>query len=103
LVVGSLMVRRRLGVGLGLASVWKLYVASGLSAAVCYPVSFLVRVPQLSLVAGAVAFVVVFIPILALLKSMSEQEMASLRVYLGVSPLVSKPLELALRYYGMFA
>jgi stage V sporulation protein B len=103
LVVGSLMVRRRLGVGLGLASVWKIYAASAVSGAACYPISFLVKLSQISLVAGFAVFVVVFIPVLALLKAMNQEEVAALRGYFRFSSVVSTPLDWAIHYYDLVA
>jgi hypothetical protein len=82
---------------------WKFYLAAALAAVVCYPVSWLVKTPQLSLVAGAVAYVVLFIPFLALLKAMTKDTLGALRSYLGFSPIVSRPLEVAIRYYELVA
>ena len=99
LAIGTLMVRRRMGVGLGLSSVWKVYVSAILTAIVCYPLSWLIRTPEVSLVAGAVAYIVVFVPVLALLRTLDRGSKDALRGYLGFSPVISKPLSLAIRYY----
>ena len=53
LAIGTWMVRKRLGVGLGLTRVWKFYLASGLAAVLSWPLSWLVHTPQLAVVAGA--------------------------------------------------
>jgi O-antigen/teichoic acid export membrane protein len=96
---GTWMVRRRLGVGLGLTSTWKVYLSAGLTAVICYPISLLFRTPEISLVIGAVAYVLVFIPVLSILRTMDKDAITSLRSYLGFSSLVSRPLEMAIKYY----
>jgi O-antigen/teichoic acid export membrane protein len=101
--LGTWMVRRRLETGLGLASTWKFYLAAALASGVCYPLSWLIRTPELSLVAGAAAYLILFIPFLALLKTMTKDTLGALRGYLGFSPIVSRPLDLAMRYYEFFA
>jgi O-antigen/teichoic acid export membrane protein len=101
--LGIRMVRRRLETALGLASTWKFYLAAALAATICYPLSWLIKTPELSLVAGAIAFLVLFVPFLALLKAMTRDTLGALRSYLGFSPVVSRPLELAIRYYELVA
>ena len=101
LVVGTWMVQRRLEAGLGFARVWKFYLASGVAAALSWPLSWLVRTPELAVVAGAAVFVILFIPLLALLSALDEADIGALRGYLEFSALASKPLELAIKYYKM--
>ena len=97
--IATLLARRRLGVGLGMGRVWKTYAASFVTALVCYPLSWLIQLSVLSLFVGAVVFVVIYIPILALLRSIHSDDIDTLRRYLGFSPIISRPLELALGYY----
>jgi len=99
LVVGTWMVRKRLGAKLGLARVWKFYVASAVAAALSWPLSWLVHLPELALVVGAVVFVVLLVPLLALLGALDENDIGGLRGYLAFSAAVSKPLDVAIRYY----
>ncbi|MDG6903055.1 MAG: oligosaccharide flippase family protein, partial [Nitrososphaerota archaeon] len=103
LALGTWMVARRLGTRLKLGPVWKLYVSAAVAAVITYPISFLIKTPEISFVAGAVVYVLLFIPLLALLKTMSKEGMASLRSYLGFSPAVSRPLEYVIRYYYLVA
>ena len=103
LVVGTWMVQRRLESELGLARVWKFYVASAVAATLSWPLSWLVHLPELSLVAGASVFVLLFIPLLALLRALDEADIGALRGYLAFSSVVSKPLEIAIRYYELIS
>ena len=101
LVVGTWMVRRRLQTGLGLTRVWKFYAASGLAAALSWPISWLVHTPELAVASGALAFVVLFIPLLALLRALDEADIAALRGYLKFSAVISRPLEALIWYYKL--
>jgi hypothetical protein len=95
------MVRKRLEAGLGLTRVWKFYVASGLAAGLSWPLSWLVHLPELAVATGAVVFIVLFIPLLALLRALDETDIGTLRGYLEFSTVVSKPLEAAIWYYNL--
>lgn len=101
--IGTSMVRRRLGVGLALASGWKIYASAAIAAVVCYPLTWLIGIPQVSLVVGAVVYVMVFIPLLAVLRTMDTTSIQALREYLGFSKVVSRPLEMAISYYDYFS
>lgn len=103
LAVGTWMVRRRLGVGLGLESGWRIYLSAVISALISYPISWLVKTPQISLVLGAAVYVAVFIPILAALRTMDKDAIEALRRYFGFSKVFSWPLGIALRYYEVVA
>ena len=99
LAVGTWVVRKRLGTELNLSGVWKFYFASGVAAAICWPITWVVHVSYLAVGAGAVAFVVLIIPVLALLGALDEKDIASLRGFLGFSAVISRPLEFAISYY----
>jgi len=101
LAVGTLRVRRRLEAGLGLMKAWKFYVGSALAAALSWPLSWLVHTPEFAVAAGALVFVLLFIPILALLRALDEEDIGALRGYIGFSAVVSKPLEAAIWYYKL--
>jgi hypothetical protein len=60
-----------------------------------------VHTTELAVVAGAAAFVVLFIPLLALLRALDEADIGALRGYLEFSAVVSKPLEAAISYYRL--
>ncbi len=100
--VGTWVVTKRLKGALNLRRAWKFYLASGLTAGITWPLSWLIGSSVLSLVAGATAFVLVFIPMLALLRALDESDITALRSYLGFSSWVSKPLEAAVAYYEVF-
>ena len=51
------------------------------------------------MVAGASVFVVLFIPILALLRALDKADIGALRGYLEFSAVVSGPMEAAIWYY----
>ena len=99
LAAGTWMVHQRLESRLDLSRVWKSYAASGLAAAFSWPLSWLLHTPELALVAGAVVFVILFVPFLALLSALSEEDINELRGFLGFSALISTPLEAAISYY----
>jgi len=99
LAVGTWLVSTRLEVRLRLFGVWKFYLASGLAAGLSWPLSLVLHTPELALVAGAALFVVLYVPILALLSALSVADIGELRGYLEFSAAVSKPLELAISYY----
>jgi O-antigen/teichoic acid export membrane protein len=99
LIVATILVKRRLQMPLGLTRTWKVYASAGVAAVVCYPISWLVMIPQVSVAAGAVAFVFLFIPLLAAFRSLSGEDIVALRGYLGFSKLVSRPLGVAVGYY----
>lgn len=101
LAVGTWLVQRRLEAGLRIASVWKFYLASGVAAEISWPLSWLVHTPELAIVAGAAVFVILFIPLLALLRALDEADIDALRGYLEFSAVASKPLELAIKYYKL--
>ena len=103
LVVGTWVVARRLEGGLGLRRAWKFYSASGLAALLTWPLSWGVSLPQVELVAGAAAYVLLFIPLLALLRALDDADLSALRGYLGFSSWVAKPLAVAISYYRFVA
>jgi hypothetical protein len=51
--------------------------------------------------AGAAAFVILFIPLLALLRALDEADIGALRGYLEFSAVISRPLEAAIWYYKL--
>jgi O-antigen/teichoic acid export membrane protein len=103
LTMGVLMVRRRLRARLGLTSPWKIYLSAWLAAAAALPIALFVGQPEISLVFGAVVFVAVFIPILAVFRTLNDEAIDALRGYLSFSKMISQPLEIAIRYYRLIA
>jgi len=99
LTVGTWLVHRRLASRLDISRAWRFYAASGLAAAVSWPLSWLLHTPQVALVGGALVFVALFIPFLALLSALDEADIDELRGFLGFSELISRPLEAAIAYY----
>jgi O-antigen/teichoic acid export membrane protein len=99
LSVGTMMVQRRLEVRLSISGVWKFYAASGVAALVSWPISWLVHTPELALASGAVVFVILLVPFLALFSALSDAEVNELRAFLGFSSVVSRPLDVAISYY----
>ncbi len=97
--LGSLMARSRVGKGLGMFGAWRIYVAAGATAAVCYPLSLLVRQSEVTVAIGALAFLVLYVPALALVGALDKEDMGTLRGYFSFSPMLSRPLEIAIRYY----
>ena len=82
-----------------LFGVLKFSLASGLAVGLSWPLSWLLHTPEVALVAGAVLFVAVFIPLLALLSALSEADIDELTECLEFSAAVSKLLEVATSNY----
>jgi O-antigen/teichoic acid export membrane protein len=101
LLFGTWMVKRRVMLGWGIFSVWRIYVASAITAAVCYPLSWIVGSAELSVVLGAAVFFILFIPLLALLKAVDVEHLKMLTGLFSFSSLLSKPLEIAVKYYEL--
>ena len=99
LAVGTWLVARRLDAKLRLPRVWKFYATSGLAAGLSWPLSWLIHTPELSLGTGAVVFLILFVPILAIFSALSEEDLNELRGFMGFSKFVSRPLEAAISYY----
>src|SRR5207247_1688476 len=94
---------RLLGRGIFVPSVGRIYLAGTLAAAVVYLFAFL-RAPAIpTLLGGALLFTVLYIPLLALTKALTPEELPTLEVYfMNVGPF-SVLLSLFLRYYRLFA
>ena len=101
LAVGTWLVAKRLGARPSLPRVWKFYAASGLAAGLSWPLSWLLHTPELALVAGALVFVILYIPALAMLSTLNEAELREIRGFLGFSAVISKPLGVAISYYSI--
>ena len=99
LSVGTWLVHRRLESRLDLSRVWKFYAASGLAAAFSWPFSWLLHTPEVALAGGAVVFLVLFVPFLALFSALGDADIDELRGFMGFSALISRPLEVAIAYY----
>ncbi|MDE1858185.1 MAG: oligosaccharide flippase family protein [Thaumarchaeota archaeon] len=97
--VSTRMVGRELGVWPRGGRLWRFYAASGASAALSWPASWLVPVPALALGCGAVLFVLLLIPLLALLSALDGAEVRELRGFLGFSPAILRAFGVAVRYY----
>jgi O-antigen/teichoic acid export membrane protein len=103
LVVAWGMIGRRLGSNVTLLKVWRVYLASGVAAVLVYPVSFLHLHPIIVTVIGGALFLVLVIPVMALIKAVSRQDMLALdSLFRGVRP-VSRLFGLVSRYYEVFA
>ena len=101
LSVGTWLVRTRLEYTLDLPRVWKFYAASGLAAALSWPISWVLHTPVFALIGGAVVFVALLVPFLALLSALSEADIEELRGFLKFSAVVSRPLDAAISYYEL--
>lgn len=99
--VGTWMVRRDLGEWPRVGGVWKFYLAAGVAAGLSYPVSWLIPVHWVALVLGAVVFVLLFVPLMAMLSALDRGDVKELEGFLGFSPLVLRVFGAGVRYYDL--
>lgn len=97
---GTWIVHRRLKAELSLARVWKFYVAAGLAAGLSWLISFPIHIPELVVIVGGLVFIILYIPLLALLKALNVRDIDMLRDYLKFSAVVSTLFEAAVWYYN---
>jgi O-antigen/teichoic acid export membrane protein len=102
-VMGFWLVRKRIRARLSLLWTGRVYAAAVLAGAVTWPLSWLIVIPQVSVVVGAAVFIVVFIPILAILKALSAEDLEILRGFVSFSALITWSLEAAIGYYRLAA
>jgi O-antigen/teichoic acid export membrane protein len=96
------MVSRRLGTNVRLSRIWRIYVVSGVVAALVYPVSLLPLHPIAVTLLGGVAFLLLVIPLMALTGAVKRQDMIALDGYSrGVGP-VSYVFGIVVKYYDIF-
>lgn len=101
LAVGTWMVKRGVGAGPQLGRVWKFYAASGVSAGLCEPLSWLLSPSWLAVAAGAGCFVALLIPLLAALEALEGDDLVELRGFLGFSTLARRVFDAGVRYYEL--
>jgi O-antigen/teichoic acid export membrane protein len=97
------MVSRRLGANVRLSRIWRIYLASGVAAALVYPLSFLPLHPILITLLGGVTFLLLVIPLMALTKAVGRRDMETLDGYFRSVRPVSSLFEIVLRYYEIFS
>jgi hypothetical protein len=78
------------------------YVVAGAAGAV-FPVSCLPLHPILLTLLGGAAYLLLFVPILAVAKALSSDDLASLETYFGGTGPFALLLRLGIRYYSLLA
>lgn len=100
LALGTWRVGLRLGVTPRLGGTLKVYGGALVAGALTWPLSWIVAIPQLSAAIGAVSFVLLLVPVLALFRTLDGRDLNDLRAFLSFSDWLSGPLEAAIRYYS---
>jgi O-antigen/teichoic acid export membrane protein len=101
-VVAWRIVGRRLGANVRLSSIWRIYLASGVAAALVYPLSFLPLDPLIVTLLGGTIFLLLVIPLMALTRTVGREDMEALDGYFRSIRPVSFLFRIALRYYEVF-
>jgi stage V sporulation protein B len=101
-VVAWRIVGRRLGANVRLSRIWRVYLASGVAAALVYPISFLPFHPLIVTLLGGVAFLLLVIPLMALTGAVCREDMEALDGYFRSMGFVSFLFRIVLRYYEVF-
>ncbi len=106
-LVGTLVAWRiigqRLRTNVKLSRIWRIYVASGVAAALVYPVSLLPLHPIIVMLLGATAFLLFVVPFMALTKAVGREDMEALDGFFRNVKPVSSLFGLVLRYYEVFS
>jgi O-antigen/teichoic acid export membrane protein len=101
-VVAWRIVGRRLGTNVRLSRIWRVYLASGVAAALVYPLSYLPLHPLIVTVLGAAVFLLLVIPLMALIGAVCREDMEALDGYFKSIGPVSFLFRIVLRYYEIF-
>ncbi|HVP24246.1 MAG TPA: oligosaccharide flippase family protein [Conexivisphaerales archaeon] len=102
LVASWVMVSKELGDNARLSEVARIYVAAAVAAIAVVPISWLSLHPIVVTLLGCVAYLILFVPLLAVTKSLTDEDLAVLQTYFkGTGPFVSL-LRLGIKYYGFF-
>ncbi len=98
LVLGSKYVSQVLGANLQTSSVWRIYLSSGLSAVIVYPISLFISNPYFAVVLMGALFLLILIPIMAWTKALPKDDVGALREQFKEVKLVGYLLDLISRY-----
>jgi stage V sporulation protein B len=101
-VVAWRIVGRRLGANVKLSRIWRIYLASGVAAALVYPLSFLPLHPLIITLLGGAVFLLLVIPLMALTGAVGRGDMEALDGYFRSMGAVSFLFRIVLRYYEVF-
>ncbi len=103
LVVAWVMISGELGANARVSEVAGIYVAAAVAAVAVFPVSYLPLHPILLTLLGGGAYLLLFVPILALAKALTRDDLVSLETYFGGTGPFALLLRLGIRYHGLFA
>ena len=101
-VVAWRIVGRRLGANVRLSGIWRIYLASGVAAALVYPLSFLPLHPLIVTLLGGVAFLLLVVPLMALTRAVERRDMEALDAYFRSVRPVSSLFGIVAKYYDIF-
>jgi len=100
--IGRWAVARRIGTNAELSSVWRIYLAAAAAGVLVYPVSFAPVHPIILSFIGAAVYLALVVPILALVRAVSEEDLSALDRIFSRIAVVSALFAVALRYYRVF-
>ncbi len=102
LALGARYVSQVLGAKLQTSSVWRIYLSSGLSALIVYPVSLLISNPFFAVVVIGAVFLLILIPIMSWTNALTRDDVESLRDQFKEVKLVGYLLNFLTRYLTLF-
>ncbi len=100
--VGNMLIKPIVGRGILVPSVARIYLASAVSAGLIFPLSFLRMNADVTLAVGILLFLAVLVPLLAVLKALTREDLFMLETYFKNIGLLSFPMMMLLRYYHLF-
>jgi O-antigen/teichoic acid export membrane protein len=103
LVAAWVMISGELGANAKVSEVVRIYVASTIAAFAVFPISYLPLHPMLVTLLGGAVYLFLFVPLLALTKALTSEDLASLEAYFGGAGPFALLLRVGIRYYSLFA
>jgi O-antigen/teichoic acid export membrane protein len=96
------MISNRLRTNVRISEVWRIYLASGVAAALVYPLSRLALHPLIITLLGVAAFLLLVIPLMALTGAIKRRDVDALEGYFRSVRPVFVLFRLTVRYYSIF-
>ena len=102
LLIASRYISEILETSLETWSVWRIYLASAVSAVIVYPVSLVVSNPFLAVILGGVIFLLILFPIMAITRALTRRDVSDLQTrFKDVRPM-RLLLGVVAKYHGLF-
>ncbi|MEM3186499.1 MAG: oligosaccharide flippase family protein [Conexivisphaerales archaeon] len=97
------MISNTLSGNIRVSDAYRIYIASFLSAALVYPVTFVHTYPVITVLAVGLLFLAILIPFLALTKALTRDDVAFLDSQFSRLGFIHTLLKILIRYYNIFA